>query len=180
MRICYQHAIISMKAHARLHDISETQLRRYVKSSGWIYGRLQYHLAESMYHLARAPGCRLGLCIDLLMADESRQRLLLQIGKSLLPSQSSHSPSVLIMFRRAYLDLGMSDSSGEQRWFQFMVPWVHPPVPMLSNSAGSLWSALRELPGLCSGKQYQAWFEMLMQLSFDSLLLRALDGAASS
>ena len=77
--MCYDTGFTSMACRAAKYRKSLTQFRRHIKMAAWVFLHLQYKVYEQYVELSRTV--EVGTMIDILMSDETRQRLLLQLGR---------------------------------------------------------------------------------------------------
>ena len=85
-------SVVGLGALASKHGLSITQMRRHIKATAFITGRLYYRLAETLVQFCRE--IEVGLITDLLQFDETRQRLLMSLGRNVLQTQMSNAASV--------------------------------------------------------------------------------------
>ena len=161
VNMCFDPTLQSMRAHAKTYHLEERQLRRHAKAMGFCFSRQQYDAFEVLYSLAAH---RRAACLtDLTMCDETRQRLLMQLGAKLLPGQQRHAPSVPNVLRRLFIEWA-PDASGHG--LKVSAPWVSPPTPVISSSAGALHASLFELDGIASNRKCARWVELMRSLVF--------------
>ena len=124
---------------------------------------------------AGSDALKVGCVLDVLMADETKQRLLMQLGGQLLLQQTAQAPHVLISLRTCVFSL-LSEHL-EERWYE--LPWVTAPVACISTTAGTLQYVFEEMKGVCTNKTFNMLISKLGASAKDVVHVRCLDGAGS-
>ena len=178
LRMCFDTSIISLNALASKHDLSTRQARRHQKTTAFCVVWQLRVIAETTVRMMQQTHThgpiKMGCVIDYLMADETRQRLIIQCAKHLLPAQSIQAPHVCVGLREARFTLCYNGQD-----VRCVLPWMSSPMPMISTSASALNHGLDELRGFALCEKFNRLIKALSPQASDTARFRSLDGAGS-
>eukprot|EP00969_Alexandrium_andersonii_P038125 1671053-Alexandrium_andersonii.AAC.1 len=99
LAIAYETDTLHRSSVAKMHGKSPRQVGRIQKAVACCY--LSQEAALLNWVARRAEVMHVDLLVDKLRFDETKQRLRLDLGKEILPQQSSSAPHVCVLLREA-------------------------------------------------------------------------------
>ena len=174
LSVAFDVSNIGINSKAHKHNKSKRTISRYQKTSAMVFLMLQYKLFTFLtQRITSGEYEKPKLLIDIVLCDETKQRLRLNLGVNSF-SVSGHaqqSPHVFVAQRKLILQYATWSAE---------VEWIAPPYPMVSTDAGALRSVLNELPGIGSHKSYNRFFHTMLPHTDDVLKMRCVDGASGN
>ena len=123
-----------LAALASKHDLSERQFSRHLRAMAFIQTRTQYKVGMAACDMLRVCGGG-GIVTDVMQADETKQRLLIQFNGA-CSGQNISAPHVMVSLRTLSFTLDNK---------QYGLPWITAPTPCISTTAGTLAHVFEEL-----------------------------------
>ena len=116
---------------------------------------------------------------DAYRSDETKQSLNLDLGSAITAEQSTNAPHVYVALRR--LTMRLADTSGSHAGGHALrLDVVHPPIPCLDTTSGTLHAIFTAIGGTGSARLFNKEFERLGRCSHWALRLMTVDGASGN
>ena len=160
LRMVYDTSITSINPLSSKYGMSSTQVRKHLEISACVGAKAMYDIANLI--IAMSQVVRFSLIVDSCMLDETKQRVTIRLAESLLRSQSSSAPHVLLVLRHFF---GIIKGNAD---FLIMLPWHAPPTACLTTTASTLYSVSKEMPGIASQPAFSDFFQRWSHLQIGS------------